>query len=167
MRRYVFCHVRDASIHVGELLTRLVGGRLTAPVACTAEGFRPRAGNTARITCPGTQAPPSVFKTSSPHHTAPRHYGGKRIAACFPRTRPGEVRGRPHWFAGCGMLVAGGLEVSDPPAVCYRRLWDDGGSLVSRKVHQLLRVPPTGSSASGYTRNTASCRFRLANAVCW
>ena len=39
------------------------------------------------------------------------------------------------------MLVAGGL--------CYRMLVDGGESLVSRKVHQLLRVPPTGSSASG------------------
>jgi hypothetical protein len=38
------------------------------------------------------------------------------------------------------MLVAGGL--------CYRRLMDDGESLVSRKVHRLLRVPPTGSSRS-------------------
>jgi len=38
--------------------------------------------------------------------------------------------------AGCGMLVAGGL--------CYRMLSDDGQSLVSRKVHRLLRVPPTG-----------------------
>ena len=38
------------------------------------------------------------------------------------------------------MLVTGGL--------CYRRLVDDGESLVSRKVHRLLRVPPTGSSAS-------------------
>ena len=47
----------------------------------------------------------------------------------------------PHWFAGCGMLVVGGL--------CYRRLLDKVESLVSRKVHQLLRVPPTGSSASG------------------
>jgi hypothetical protein len=41
----------------------------------------------------------------------------------------------------CGVLVAGGL--------CYRRLSDDGESPVSRKVHRLLRVPPTGSSASG------------------
>jgi len=47
------------------------------------------------------------------------------------------------------MLVTGGLEVSDPPAVCYRMLVDGGESLVSRKVHRLLRVPPTGSSASG------------------
>jgi hypothetical protein len=47
----------------------------------------------------------------------------------------------PDWFAGCGMLVAGGL--------CYRMLGDNGESLVSRKVHRLLRVPPTGSSASG------------------
>jgi hypothetical protein len=47
----------------------------------------------------------------------------------------------PHWFAGCGMLVAGGF--------CYRMLTGDGGSFVSRRMHQLLRVPPTGSSASG------------------
>jgi hypothetical protein len=39
------------------------------------------------------------------------------------------------------MLVAGGF--------CSRRLSDDGESLVSRRIHQLLRVPPTGSSASG------------------
>ena len=47
----------------------------------------------------------------------------------------------PQWFAGCGMLVAGGF--------CYRMLVDDGPSLVSRRMHRLLRVPPTGSSASG------------------
>jgi len=83
-------------------------------------GNWPRVGNTARITCPGTQAPPSVFKTSSPHHTAPRHYGGKRIAACFSCTRHREPRAflvHPHWFAGCGMLVAGGF--------CYRMLVDE------------------------------------------
>ena len=39
------------------------------------------------------------------------------------------------------MLVAGGF--------CYRMLVDDGESLVSRRIHRLLRVPPTGSSASG------------------
>jgi hypothetical protein len=39
------------------------------------------------------------------------------------------------------MLVAGGF--------CYRMLLDDGKSLVSRRIHRLLRVPPTGSSASG------------------
>ena len=177
VRRYVFCHVRDASIHVGELLTRLVGGRSMAPVACTAEGFRPdqETGLVSEIPlgshAPGPRHPRLFFKTSSPHHTAPRHCGGKRIAACFSCTRhgasPETFQGRPHWFAGCAMLVAGGLEVSDPPAVCYRRLSDDGESLVSRKVHQLLRVPPTGSSASEFTKNTTSCRFFLANAVCW
>jgi len=46
----------------------------------------------------------------------------------------------PHWFAGCGMLVAGGL--------CRRMLVDDGESWVAGKVHRLLRVPPTGSSRS-------------------
>jgi hypothetical protein len=45
------------------------------------------------------------------------------------------------WFAGCGMLVAGGF--------CYGRLRDDGTPLASRKMHRLLRVPPSGSSASG------------------
>ncbi len=48
---------------------------------------------------------------------------------------------REHRFAGCGMLVAGGF--------CYGMLVDNGGSLVSRRIHRLLRVPPTGSSASG------------------
>ena len=33
-----------------------------------------------------------------------------------------------HWFAGCGMLVAGGF--------CYRMLVDDGESLVSRRIHR-------------------------------
>jgi len=46
----------------------------------------------------------------------------------------------PFWFAGCGMLVAGGF--------CYRMLVGDGESLVSRKIHRLLRVPPTGSSSA-------------------
>jgi predicted phage tail protein len=45
-----------------------------------------------------------------------------------------------HWFAGCGMLVAGGL--------CRCMLLDRGASCVAGKVHQLLRVPPSGSSAS-------------------
>jgi hypothetical protein len=44
------------------------------------------------------------------------------------------------WFAGCGMLVAAGF--------CYRRLRDGGTPLVSRKIRRLLRVPPSGSSAS-------------------
>ena len=51
----------------------------------------------------------------------------------------------PHRFAGCGMLVAGGF--------CYRMLVGDGESFVSRRIHQLLRVPPTGSSASGDFRS--------------
>ena len=38
---------------------------------------------------------------------------------------------------------------------------DGGKSLVSRKVHRLLRVPPTGSSAVTFTHNTTSCCFRL------
>jgi hypothetical protein len=33
-------------------------------------------------------------------------------------------------FAGCGMLVAGGF--------CYGRLVNDGGSLVSRRIHRLI-----------------------------
>ncbi len=35
-------------------------------------------------------------------------------------------------------------------------------SLVSRRIHRLLRVPPTGSSASVSTKNIASCDFFLA-----
>jgi hypothetical protein len=68
---------------------------------------------------------------------------GGRLSTCAECMRP-ELPGRriagSHWFAGCGMLVAGGF--------CYGMLVDDGGSLVSRRIHRLLRVPPTGSSAS-------------------
>ena len=56
------------------------------------------------------------------------------------------------------MLVAGGL--------CYGRLSDDGKSFVSRKVHRLLRVPPTGSSASrDWTCNEAGLRPHLPETV--
>jgi len=37
-----------------------------------------------------------------------------------------------------------------------------GESTRAVKIHRLLRVPPTGSSAADFTRNTTSCRFRLA-----
>ena len=41
--------------------------------------------------------------------------------------------------------------------------WTNRASLVSRRIHRLLRVPPTGSSAATFTRNMASCHFRLAD----
>jgi hypothetical protein len=73
------------------------------------------------------------IRPGGPGDNQPTDVGQEKIARC-------DVF-REHSLAGCGMLVAGGL--------CYRRLMDNGGSLVSRKVHRLLRVPPTGSSASG------------------
>ena len=36
--------------------------------------------------------------------------------------------------------------------------WTNLQSLVSRRIHRRLRVPPTGSSAATFTKNTTSCR---------
>ena len=73
-------------------------------------------------------------------------------AAFYKDAPPGTAYGSPPedtlrcrrvlpWSAGCGMLVAGGF--------CYGRLMDVGESLVSRRIHRLLRVPPNGFSESG------------------
>ena len=40
--------------------------------------------------------------------------------------------------------------------------WANRASLVSRRIHRLLRVPPSGSSASVFTKDIASCDFFLA-----
>ena len=117
MRRYVFCHVRDASIHVGELLTRLVGGRLRAPVACTAEGFRPdqETGLVSEIPL-GSHAPgprhPRLFlkralRITRRHGITVENVSPRAFPARGPGTALRHSKGHPHWFAGCGMLVSG------------------------------------------------------------
>ena len=82
-----------------------------------------------------------------------------RVASChtvFPRNN-----------GSCRQLVLKG-RIGSPAAACSSLAdsatggsWTNRASLVSRRIHQLLRVPPTGSSRSGFTRNTASCEAVL------
>ena len=39
--------------------------------------------------------------------------------------------------------------------------WTNRASHVSRRIHRLLRVPPSGSSASVFMRKSVSCKFSL------
>ena len=75
------------SNHVGELLTRLAGGRLMVLVACTAEGIWLLSFDSSRVPL-GSHAPkskaPHLFLNELSASLAPRHCGGKRIAACSP-----------------------------------------------------------------------------------